>query len=279
LSKLDQVVFATEKLLSPAAPGVLALVGSYEPDMDALREAVDVDPMLTVRVINEANKSYYASKVPVQSVRRALLRLGWKDSRELLTRLLIQTAGAQLPRQASGVVWHHATRVAHLARLIARSGGAVNPELAYTAGLTHSLGTLGLLALHKEGYGAAVTNARSNVHLAAQERKAFGYDHAAVGSGVLSRMEVPAALADAVNWQYQARVAKSDWNDGGSLALAGTLQLCHWAFAKGDDDVLPTGEQFMAQPLAGRLGLSADTADELGERFVALVADAEAKAA
>ena len=278
MSKLDRVVVATEKLLSPAAPGVLALVGNYEPDIDALRKAVDVDPMLTVRVINEANKSYYASKVPVQSVCRALVRLGWKDSRELLTRLLIQSAGAQLPGKASGLVWHHATRVAILARLVAKTGGVVNPELAYTAGLTHSLGALGLLALHKDGYGSALTKARSNVHLAAQERKAFGYDHAAVGSGVLSRMEVPAALADAVNWQYQARVAKSDWNDGGSLALAGALQLCHWAFANGDDDI-PTGERFMAQPLSERLGLSLDKADGLAERFAALTADAESKAA
>lgn len=278
MSKLESVVFATERLLSPAAPGVLALVGAYEPDVDALRKAVDVDPMLTVKVINEANKSYYSRKVPVQSVRRALVRLGWKTSREVLTALLVQAAASHLPPRAGSKIWGNAKDVATIARQVAKVGGKVNAELAYTTGLTHSLGALGLLALHQEGYAGALMKSRSNLHLAVQERKAFGYDHASVGAGVLHRMVVPKEMVDAVNWQYQAKVQKTEWNDNPSMALAGTLQFCHWVTAQLEHGV-PDAEAIAAQTLADRLGLGGASAAEFRDRLTEALAEDEEAAA
>lgn len=264
--KLEAVVSATEKLLSPAAPKVLQLSGSREPKIDELREAVALDPLLTVKVINFANHSFYARQVPVVSVRRALVRLGWQASRELLLRLLIEGAAHRLPPGSGGPVWERATCVASLSRLIARAGQSTGSELAFTAGLTHSLGIFGLLALHQQHYASVVLQARSTVHLASQERKLFGHDHAAVGSGVLEGMAVPRALVEAVRWQYHARVGDKQWQGNQSLALAGTLQLCHRLLARGVEE-LPAVESIVQEPLFAKLGLTLADAEAVRRQY------------
>lgn len=225
MAELSAVIDATRKLLSPAAPQVLSLLGQREPELETLRRAVDLDPVLTVKIMNHANHSFYARQVPVASLSRALVRLGWEASCELLTRLVMEGASHAIDPRLGRPIWERSVRVAVLARILARTSGRVDPALAYTAGLVHGIGQLGLVALLQDRYVALWRAAPGGPHLARDERHTLGFDHARVGSGVLETLSLPPEIPGAVRRMYRARLAERDWTGRPDLVLASLLQL------------------------------------------------------
>jgi len=276
---IDVVIEAARKLLSPAAPQVIALIGAREAQIEPLRRAIELDPVLTVRVIDYANHSFYARRVPVASLQRALVRLGWDASCELLLRLVVESATEGSAGALARPMWEHSLQVAVLCRLLAKDVRIVDPALAFTAGLVHGLGQLGMLALHRDGYAELWREAPSGPHLARDERRRYGFDHARVGAGVLASLSVPPVLPDAVARMYRARLARRDWTDRPDLPLAALLQLSQ-TLLYDDGHRLYDGEWIASARLAHRLGLGAEAAATLGERFeVALDAQLGAAAA
>lgn len=271
-STLDIVVQAATRLLSPAAPQVLGLVGSGAADIERLRSAIELDPVLTVRTIDYANHSFYARKVPVASLQRALVRLGWEASCELLSRLLVEMAAEKTAGALATPMWQHSLEVGVLTRTLARDVRIVDPALAFTAGLVHGIGQLGLLALHRDAYADVWRRARSGAHLARDERKQYGFDHAKVGAGVLETLSVPAELPGAVARMYRARLAERDWSGRPELPLAALLQLAQLLLYN-DGERLDRPDWILSAPLAARLHLTETQAETLGARFRAAVAD------
>jgi len=271
---LDALVLAAEKLLSPAAPGVVRLLASGEPDLDGLRAALEVDPVLTVKVLDHANHSFYARRAPAADLRRALARLGWDTSSRLLLRLVMEGATGSLPEAHAERLWAHAARVAVVARLLAREAGTLDAGLAYTAGLCHGLGQLGLLAVHRARYTALLDQHPHGPRLARLERDTFHVTHAAVGAGLLARMRVPDALPGAVERQYRSGLAERDVTGRPDLALAAVLQLAHIAL---HDDGARLGDPAILarQPLSRRLALGPEAFRDLPGRLERLLAPRE----
>lgn len=265
MSDVLKVANAAVRLLSPAAPAVVRLVSQRSPDVERLRRAVETDPVLTVKVINHANHSFYARQVPVADLRRALVRLGWETTRELLLRLVMEAAIQRAGGPQATRIWTEATRVAALCRITARTAGGVDPGMTFTTGLVHSIGQLGLLAIHQERYAKLVDTARSGAHLARRERDRFGFDHARVGSGVLRSLSVPEEIANAVRRQYRANLAERPWPDA-SLLMAAHLQLSH-RLLYDDGEGMADPSWVVRQPLAVRLGLTLTDVEDLPARL------------
>lgn len=259
------VVAATRKLLSPAAPRAISLIGSTQVDLGALREAIELDPVLTVKVIDYANHSFYARRVPVASLQRALVRVGWEASCDLLMRLVTEAAVTQNPALVRPM-WEHSLATGVLARLLARSAGTVDPALSFTAGLVHGLGQFGLLALHQEAYAELWLEHPGGPRLAKAERARFGLDHATVGAGVLDGLAVPAALPGAVARMYRASLATRKWEGRADLALAAVLQLA-LTLLHDNRQRLARPDAILHHPLAERLRLSEEDAESLASRF------------
>lgn len=262
---LQAVIIAVDRLLSPAAPQVLGLLGQSKPQPERLRKVVAIDPVLAVRIVDHANQSYYARRVPVASADRALTRLGWLAARSLLVRLVLEQATATASSPLAEQLWSRTLDTALLCRLLARTSGRVDPALAYTAGLTHSLGQLGLLQVFQDPYRALLNERPSGPQLARAERARFGFDHAQVAAGVLARMNLPEALHQSIKRQYRANLLKRDWADP-SVPLAGILQLSHLTLHP-DGSRLDQPEWIATRRVAGRLGLTAPGLADLRVRF------------
>ncbi|MFK7928026.1 MAG: HDOD domain-containing protein [Myxococcota bacterium] len=278
-SPLDHVVVAAGRLLSPAAPHVLALLSDPDPEIRRMRKAVDIDPVLTIKIVDFANQSFYSRRVPVASSQRALTRLGMATTQEVLTKLMMEGATQKAGGALASHMWAKTFDVAILSRLLARTSGKVDPALAYTAGLTHSIGQLGLISVYQDRYAKMWTEAASSTQLARAERKAFGFDHAQVGAGVLRRLNVPESLHRAVERQYRGSLAKRPWSEV-AIPLASTLQLAQLLLFP-DGSRLRDPDWIAAQPLSVRLGLNESTVEDLGDRFESALMNtlAEAEAA
>lgn len=244
---------AAERLLSPAAPAIVRRLGERRPDLEALRRDLDVDPVLTVRIIDHANHSYYAARAPVADLRRALVRLGWEAAARLLLRLTVQAGHA--PADATERAWEAALAIGLGARDLARRSGTLDGGLAYTAGLTHNLGVLGLLAVYGEREAEQVRATDSGPALARAERAALGTHHAAVGEALLARWHLPEPVSGAVRHQYRPRLDEASWTGRADRALAAVLQIAHRLRATATPS---------SCPLTARLGLdAADLTDVL----------------
>lgn len=255
MSKLEATIAASAKLMSPAAPGVLTLLASPQPELEKLRVAIEVDPALTVKAIHLANGGYYGRQVPVASLRRALVRLGWKASCELLTRLIVQSACEQVDPGLGRPIWEHSLNMGLVTRILAKSARVVDPSLAYTTGLVHSIGQLGLAAIYQNRYAATWHAAPSGAHLAARERQDLGFDHAHIASGVLAPLHLPEEIPTSVRWMYRARLHEQEWFGHRELPLAACLQLADQLLAR-DGRRLGDRAWLSRHPLAHALHLS-----------------------
>jgi len=275
-SPRDLVVVAAGRLLSPAAPHVLALLSDRDPSIERMRKAIDIDPVLTVKIVDFANQSFYSRRVPVASSQRALTRLGMAATQEVLTKLIVEGATQQVGGTIARDMWSHTYNVAILSRLLARTSGTVDPALAYTAGLTHSIGQLGLMSVYQHRYEQMWTDAGSSTQLARTERAAFGFDHAQVAAGLLRSLNVPEALHRAIERQYRGSLYKRPWSEQ-AIPLASALQLAHILLFP-DGRRMKDPAWIAAQPLSQRFGLDETLVADLSDRFQSVLTDSLADA-
>jgi HD-like signal output (HDOD) protein len=108
-----------------------------------LEREISVDPGFSAKVLQQANSAYYALPRPVRSVKEAVTLLGFKQ-----VRFIAMQAGVfdffvgkndkdSLRRRQW---WRHALDTAQANLILAKGNKTVQPDIAYTAGLFHSLG-------------------------------------------------------------------------------------------------------------------------------------------
>lgn len=108
-----------------------------------LEREISVDPGFSARVLQQANSAFYALPRPVRSVKEAVTFLGFKQ-----VRFIAMQAGVfdffvgkndkdSLRRRQW---WRHALDTAQANLILSTVSKTVQPDIAYTAGLFHSLG-------------------------------------------------------------------------------------------------------------------------------------------
>lgn len=184
------VVANLEKL--PALPEVVMDLLDYlqQANVDAGKVAQKIarDPALAARLLRVANSSFYGLQGRVATVNDALVVLGLRAARALVTAAAvinhIETLADGGDRRA---FWRHSGATALCARSLARLTGA-NPEGAYTAGLLHDIGRIALLVRFPgECRNVRAWRDRQDAYLLDAEREVLGFDHAQVG-GALARL-------------------------------------------------------------------------------------------
>jgi len=172
----------------PVAMRVLWLCDDPTTNARSLSESVELDPVLTARVLRLANSAFYGVRAAVGNVPRAVTVIGFSTVRAVAATSL-SGVGPAAPRG----FWHHAAAVAGAAQLIAHLFGMPAND-AFVAGLLHDLG-IGLLDLAVPGAWDELAAAGGG---AAAERAAFGIGHADAAARVLTAWRLPSTLCEAV---------------------------------------------------------------------------------
>lgn len=112
-----------------------------------LAKVIETDPPTVASLLKMANSSYYwGRQESIPSVRDAVVRLGLQEVRRLcqfacLSRLFVQPSTLVNHSQ----FWRHSYAVGSVARRIAEGHAASlkqEPDIAFTAGLLHDIGSL-----------------------------------------------------------------------------------------------------------------------------------------
>lgn len=147
-----RIAHAARQLQLPSLPEVvLAIRDAVQDDRKGvthIARLLQMDPILSARVLKIANSPLYHTGAPLTDIKLAVVRLGLSVTRNLVTCLVMHNlfeVNSSAMRQRIRELWQHSSRVAAIAQALARTQRGLSPEKALMAGLLHDIGVLPIL--------------------------------------------------------------------------------------------------------------------------------------
>ncbi len=185
----------------PIAVRLLHLLSNENIAISEILEPLRADPAFSAEILRRANSALFGFSSQVSSLQHALVVLGLRRVRVLTVTV---ATGVYLKKvlqiEELRRCWRHTLACALLAEELAHAC-LVHLDLAYTAGLLHDIGRLGLLVARPEEYSdflraAAVKAATPDpFDLLDYEKKTFGLDHCEAGNVLSGEWKLPQEFA------------------------------------------------------------------------------------
>jgi putative nucleotidyltransferase with HDIG domain len=232
-SELERIVLeriATNRLVLPAMPAVpqRCLDILREPDFNVrkLVKELEAEPVLALLVIRAANSASNARSGATQALDQAVVRIGARALKTLITEYAINEIFESNNRQikdANRRVWEHSLVVALLARDVAALVGNVEPDTCYLAGLLHDIGkpVLGAMILEVDRKLSRTTPGWIDVNAWTKIIETF---HRKVGVAVAVEWKLPETITAAIR-------DCSDYDGADRTSVANVVRLAN-ALAK-----------------------------------------------
>lgn len=204
LKRIIQVVGDLPSIPS-VANQVMKVAGDPNASADDLRQILDQDPALSVRILKVANSSIYSFSREVETLQHAITLLGFRTVENLVMAATLRDVFKNFGL-AEKMLWEHSTLAGAVAARLASYGPVdVEREAAFTAGLLHDLGKIALSNTLREKYNKVVMRAyNEGLAYVDVEREEFGFDHAEVGAHVAHKWRLPRRLVNAIRFHHHA---------------------------------------------------------------------------
>ena len=192
----------------PIAQRMLALVGNADVAIRELGDLVKMDASYSAELLRFANSALFGVRHEVKSVSQAIVRLGLDRIKTIAALVAINRMVRGSVRVAAlRKVWVHSLATALIAEEVARISGLA-ADTAYTAGLLHNLGTLGLMSAYPEEYSRMLEVTQEfGFDLLQTERDLFDIDHCLAGCYLAQDWDFPDELAAAIAVHHEDPVA------------------------------------------------------------------------
>lgn len=157
----DVVQKTVKKIISTFESGVIGLpvlptivqkiretIAAPNYSIDALAKLLELDAVISVRLIAVANSVVYRGREKVQTVRQAVPRLGTKETDNIVMAIVNRNLYQTEEKELQGLMerlWKHSLATAFCARLIAERLKLGEQESYFTMGLIHDIGKVPLL--------------------------------------------------------------------------------------------------------------------------------------
>jgi putative nucleotidyltransferase with HDIG domain len=221
----------------PVAAKLLNLLGKPVVNIAEVGKLISGDPTFTARLLQRVNSAEFGLQNSVAGVKQAVSLLGIDQTRKIV----VSHATAAYAQGALGTeelrrCWEHTVATAVLAEEIAKACNAFT-QTAFTAGIVHDIGRLGLLVTYPLDYVRVIRNAAERcLDVLDFEHEEFGMDHAEAGRMLAERWKLPPEMAAIAGRHH-------DPCEGAELDLLRVVHVaCRMADAVGYDVVKPLGE-------------------------------------
>jgi putative nucleotidyltransferase with HDIG domain len=179
------------------AAKLLTLLSSNDAVLADVVELVRSDAALSARLLQYVNSPVYGSRTPVKHISHAIGLLGLDRTRQVTA--IHATAGytAHGPSNAElRMCWQHSVATAVLADQIGQACGCYT-TMAFTAGILHDIGRMGLMVAFPLEYSHAIRKAEGGYFdLLAFEKDRFGMDHSQAGNMLAETWNLPTEFCD-----------------------------------------------------------------------------------
>jgi HD-like signal output (HDOD) protein len=192
---------------------LLRLTSNDNVSMRQLSVLISSEPAFSSEVLTIANSALYPSRVPITSVLQAIVVLGTNTLRGLCITVGIRTyLGASLNHESLRAIWRHNMACGLIARQLAIAS-SMNSDTAYTAGIMHDIGRLGLAVISPKQYASLLEKHSGTPNSILQpEQELFGFDHCAAGRHLVVDWKLPADFEAIVANHHASRSKGDPWN-------------------------------------------------------------------
>ena len=220
------------RLLPPfpaIAHRILALASKEDVGASELGGLIKLDPSFSAELLRFANSALFGARREVTSLSQAVARLGMDRVKSMATFVALNNMVRTSVRAlALRKVWVHSVVTAIIAEEAARIS-CLDCEIAYTTGLLHNLGTLGLMSAYPDEYSRMLEVSNDfGLDLLQTERDLFEIDHCAAGAYLALDWSFPDQLAGAIATHHDEPAANTDARQPhqGELAPDRHARLC-----------------------------------------------------
>jgi len=176
------------------ATKVLRVLSHDDANVREISDFIRADAALAAGLLRTANSALYAFPAPITSIQNALMMLGFDEVKRFVltfsTQNFFQTS---MRLDLLRGMWRHSLACAwiseELSGACSLSQGRGDP--AYTAGLLHDIGRLGLFVLHPREYAGLLSGPADGKTLPEREREVLGIDHCEAGAWLARRWGLP----------------------------------------------------------------------------------------
>ena len=130
------------------AKRIFELLNREDIDLRQVADIIRVDPIISVRIIQVANSAMYRASVVIESIKDAISRIGLNTTRAIVMSVVLKnlfTAKSEKIHKRFKRFYHHSTRVAVIAHILAKQLKGFDPDEALLAGLIHDIGVVPIL--------------------------------------------------------------------------------------------------------------------------------------
>lgn len=176
------------------ATKVLRVLSHEDGNVHEISDLIRADAALASGLLRVANSALYTFPAPITSIQQGLMMLGFEEVRRFVltfsTKSFFQTS---LRLDLLRGMWRHSLACAWVAEELSTVCSTVQGrgDLAYTAGLLHDIGRLGLFVLHPQEYAALLSEADAGKNRLERERERLGIDHCEAGAWLAEHWKLP----------------------------------------------------------------------------------------
>jgi HD-like signal output (HDOD) protein len=186
------------------AQRILAMVNDPDLNVNELSELVRMDPSFAAELLRFANSALFGTRRQVTSLPLAIAMVGLDRVKTLATMVSMNQMVRHSVRKAGlRKVWVHSLVTALIAEETSRVSG-IGRDSAYTAGLLHNLGTLGLMSAYPDEYSRMLEVSNDfGFDLLRTEQDLFEIDHCLAGAYLAQDWNFPDELAAAIALHHE----------------------------------------------------------------------------
>jgi HD-like signal output (HDOD) protein len=167
---------------------------------------IRADAALASQLLQVVNSAMYATREPVTSIQSAVVRLGFQAVRNFaLTVSMKGFLHTTLRFDLLRGIWRHSLACGIVCDELAAAcstNAYSRDDNAYTAGLLHDVGRLGLFVTYPERYAELLERAQG-AGMMELERQAFGMDHCEAGAWLAQTWGLPEEVQRAASGHHQ----------------------------------------------------------------------------
>ncbi len=195
----------------PIVIRLLQVLGDDDTSLSKIAELLNSDPGLSAEVLTVANSAMYGIRSRINTIARAIVMLGSERTKALATQAALDAMLRDIGSHPTiGNCWSHSRATAVIAQWLAPNFG-IHPDRAYTAGLLHDVGRLGLLSLDTKSYAPLLDNTGTrDEDVMEAERKLLKLDHCEAGARLTLAWGFPEELRLPASQHHLARGATKD---------------------------------------------------------------------
>lgn len=232
-----------EQILSgiciPPCPAILAKLTKEmrgdDADFKKISALISEDASLAAAMLQTVNSAFYGLRTKATSVQQAIMLLGLRQVRQLVTRVLMRDAFSNGSSELMEAYWESSSTIAQVSAYLAGHFGGFDRDEAYTFALFRDCGMLAMMDSY-EDYKPVLPGESlpEGADVIAHEDKQHNMNHARVGANLAKMWLLPEEIYHPILWHHEYATLQQGRKDiPGTYALHIALALvAEWIYVR-----------------------------------------------